>query len=65
MAGCSNLHLYIMVDAMVTCTKAEAFSVACKVIYTTACASENSGDGTFLPLTVSYSERFSSAGRVR
>ena len=35
------------------------------VIYATACASrELTGDGSFVPLTVNYSERFSAAGRT-
>ena len=35
------------------------------VLYTTACASrECTGDGSFVPLTVNYAERFSAAGRT-
>ena len=35
------------------------------VVYTTACASrECTGDGSFVPLTVNYAERFSAAGRT-
>lgn len=35
------------------------------VIYSTACASrEVTGDGSFVPLTVNYAERFSAAGRT-
>ena len=35
------------------------------VLYTTACASrERTGDGSFVPLTVNYAERFSAAGRT-
>ena len=34
-------------------------------VYTTACCSPSpSGDGSFVPLTVSYAERFSAAGRT-
>ena len=37
-----------------------------QMVYTTACASPYpAGDGTFLPLTVNYQERFSAAGKTR
>lgn len=37
-----------------------------QMLYTTACCGEQpEGDGSFLPLQVHYSERFSSAGRTR
>lgn len=37
-----------------------------QVIYTTACCAEKpSGDGSFVPLTVNYQERFSAAGKTR
>lgn len=36
-----------------------------QVVYTTACAAPSpSGDGSFVPLTVNYAERFSAAGRT-
>lgn len=36
-----------------------------QILYTTACADEDSsGDGSFAPLQVHYTERFSAAGRT-
>ncbi|KAK9785006.1 hypothetical protein WJX73_001650 [Symbiochloris irregularis] len=34
------------------------------VIYATACCGDQGADGSFLPMQVQYSERFSSAGRI-
>ncbi len=37
-----------------------------QVLYTTACCSlEATGDGSFIPLQVNYTERFSAAGKTR
>lgn len=37
-----------------------------QVVYATACCgSSPQGDGSFLPLSVHYQERFSAAGRTR
>lgn len=37
-----------------------------QVVYTTACcASGPTGDGSMVPLTVNYQERFSAAGKTR
>jgi len=39
---------------------------AAQVVYTTACCSaEPTNDGSFTPLQVLYSERFSAAGKTR
>jgi polyribonucleotide nucleotidyltransferase len=36
------------------------------VLYATACCSSSpTGDGSFVPFTVNYAERFSAAGRTR
>ena len=36
-----------------------------QMLYATACcSSEPAGDGSFLPMTVNYSERFSATGRT-
>jgi hypothetical protein len=45
---------------------ANTFIRTTQVIYTTACcAGKASGDGSFVPLTVNYQERFSAAGKTR
>ena len=40
-------------------------SIRVQIVYATACCtSQIGGDGSFMPLTVHYSERFSAAGRT-
>ena len=40
-------------------------SIGMQIVYATACCtSQIGGDGSFMPLTVHYSERFSAAGRT-
>lgn len=62
---CGHPAVFPTSDAHTSAAPDTRFPAHVQMVYTTACCSNiATGDGSFVPLTVNYSERFSAAGRT-